>query len=348
MLQESGAEVELASNFELSGKAMREPILARNCKTHQIPFSRSPLSKDNLRAYRELKKLLAENQYDIVHTHTPNASALVRLACRKLRKKGTRVFYTAHGFHFFSGAPLKNWLIYYPVERFLSRWTDVLITINKEDERRARAFHAKKTAYVHGVGIRTDTFCPHDYTRGERRDEIGIPQDAILLLSVGELNENKNHETAICALAELGDTSIYYVICGEGAKYAALERLSSELGLERQVKLVGVRSDVAQWMADADIYFFPSRREGLSVSLMEAMVSGLPVVCSDIRGNRDLIQNDDGGYLCAADSAEQYADRIRMMCAGPTLRSFGQRNIEKVKEFSMETVLRELKEIYEI
>lgn len=347
MLREAGHTVELACNLE---KPLPEKTAALGCKAHHIPFSRSPFSKGNLTAYRELQKLLAEKHYDIVHTHTPNASAIARLACRKLRMKGMRVFYTAHGFHFYTGAPLKNWLIYYPVERFLSRWTDVLITINREDFYRARRkFDADKTVYIPGVGMDTAHFISNGYIPGERRKELGIPEDALLLLSVGELNKNKNHQIVLHAMARCRVQNLYYIICGAGNQHDDLLALSQKLGLGDQVKLMGVRRDIAQWMADADIYLFPSFREGLSVSLMEAMTSGLPVICSDIRGNRDLIAAEGGGLLCRPNDADEFACAIlRLKDSSELRRRMGEHNRQSVERFSTERVLEELKEIYGI
>ena len=349
MLQEAGHTVELASNFSDREKCLKEPIQALSCMQHHIPFSRSPFSKDNLTAYKALKQLLEGNHYDIVHTHTPNASALVRLACRKLRKNGLRVFYTAHGFHFYSGAPRKNWLIYYPVEKFLSRWTDVLITINAEDYQRAKkSFHAKKTVYIPGVGMNTGGFCDPGYIRGKRRKEIGAPEDALLLLSVGELNENKNHQTVLKAMTKCS-ADIHYVICGFGDKKDALLAKAQELGIGERVHLMGVRRDISQWMTDADVYMFPSFREGLSVSLMEAMTSGLPVVCSDIRGNRDLIEKETGGILCPPGDPAAFAQAILRLKGSPELRRrMGEHNREAVEGFSTRRVLEELKKIYQI
>lgn len=346
MLQAAGHRVELACNLE---EPLPERVAALGCKAHHIPFSRSPFSKDNLTAYKALKRLLAEDHYDIVHTHTPNASALVRLACRRLRRDGLRVFYTAHGFHFYTGAPAKNWLIYYPVEKLLSRWTDVLITINSEDDQRARrSFRAKRTVYIPGVGMDTGHFRPEGYVRGERRRELGIPEDAFLLLSVGELNENKNHRTVLQAMAQCPE-DVWYVVCGTGGRRDALLEEARALGLENRVKLPGVRRDIAQWMADADLYLFPSFREGLSVSLMEAMVSGLPAVCSDIRGNRDLIEAEQGGVLCPPGDPAAFAQAILRLKGSPELcRRMGEHNSRAVEAFSTQRVLAELKEIYEI
>lgn len=348
MLQEEGNTVELAANFSDQERGLRLPMLERNCVQHHIPFSRSPFSKDNLAAYRALKKLLAQNHYDIVHTHTPNASALVRLACRKLRKSGTRVFYTAHGFHFYTGAPLKNWLIYYPVERFLSRWTDVLITMNQEDYRRAQTFHAGRVELVHGVGIDGETFDLH-WTleqKAAKRGEFGVAEDEYMLLSVGELSHRKNHETVIQAVAELRDLPIRYFICGYGALREHLEHSICELGLEDRVKLLGSRHDIGALNQAADIFVLPSFHEGLPVALMESMAAGNPAVCSDIRGNVDLIAAGAGGILCDVDCPNQFAEAIRKLIAQPELRQqMGQYNKQAVQAFSTEKVLEEMKSI---
>ena len=346
MLQEAGHTVELACNMD---EPLKDTVLALGCKAYHIPFSRSPLSRQNIAAYRELRRIIEEGHYDIVHTHTPVASALVRFACRKLRRTGLRIFYTAHGFHFYTGAPLKNWLIYYPVELLCSRWTDVQLTITKEDfERASRKLHAKKTVYIPGVGVDLEAFHPSgDWKPSDRRAELGIPQDGKLLLSVGELNENKNHAVVLEALSQIRNSSIYYVICGEGDRRPALQQLARELGIADRVFLLGVRRDVPEWMAEADIYVHPSLREGLSVSTMEAMASGLPVVCGDIRGNRDLIEDGKGGKLVDPRDAAQFTAALAALLEDTSLcKAMGNYNKEKVAAFSLERVLVGLGDIF--
>lgn len=264
------------------------------CKIYQIDCSRSPLSKGNLKAVKELKKIVFENHYDIVHCHTPVAGVCARLACKSFRKKGLKVIYTAHGFHFYQGAPLKNWFVYYPIEKYCSRFTDVLITINQEDYALAKKkMKAKKTEYVPGVGIDVDKFRNTVVDRTAKRKELGIPENAFLLLSVGELNANKNHQIVIRALAQLNDSNIHYMIAGKGDLHDELIDLANQLGVAEQVHLLGYRNDVAELYKTADVYCLPSIREGLNVSVMEAMASGLTVICSCIRGNTDLISKDN-------------------------------------------------------
>lgn len=261
------------------------------CNIFQVDFSRSPLNKGNLKAFKQLKKLVSENHYDIVHCHTPVAGTITRLACRENRKGGLKVIYTAHGFHFYKGAPLKNWLLYYPIEKFCSRFTDVLITINHEDfELAKKKMKAKRIEYVPGVGVDVDKFANTVVDRAAKRRELGIPEDAFLLLSVGELNENKNHQIVIRALAELKNPNIHYMIAGKGPLKDYLLDLAQKLGVENQFQLLGQRSDVAELYKIADLFILPSMREGLNVSTIEAKSSGLAVICSNIRGNTDIVE----------------------------------------------------------
>ena len=286
------------------------------CQVYQISTSRSPLKMGNLKAIKQIRKIVAENGYELVHCHTPIAAACTRLACRKLRKKnGLKVFYTAHGFHFYKGAPLKNWLLYYPVEKLCARMTDVLITINKEDYAFAqKKLRAKRVEYVPGVGIDVARFANAVVDRDAKRDEIGVPREAFLVLSVGELNPNKNHEVVIRALAQLQNKNVHYAIAGKGALQDYLLSLASELGIEEQIHLLGFRRDVAELYKVADVYAFPSFREGLSVSLTETLAAGLPIICSKIRGNVDLV-DENGGILFDPHSVSQCLEALKSIQA---------------------------------
>lgn len=345
MLQEQGHTVELACNLE---EPLPEKVAVLGCAAHHIPFSRSPLSSDNLKGYQALNKLVQETHYDIVHCHTPIAAALTRLACRKLRKGGTRVFYTAHGFHFYTGAPLKNWLIYYPVEKLCAHWTDVLLTMNSEDYARAQKhLKAKRVEYVPGVGIDLSKFSSLQFDRAAKRAELGMPEDATVLLSVGELIQRKNHEMIIRALSQVEDSTIHYVIAGRGPLLEYLTKLSQGLGLSERVHLLGFRTDVAELCQSADLYMFPSFQEGLPVALMEAMAMGLPVICSDIRGNCDLIEEGKGGLLCKPADAKAFAAAIAALCGdSQKCEAMGVYNCAAVQDFSQQAVLKKMKEIY--
>ena len=312
-------------------------------------FNIGELSK----AYKQLKSEVESNKYEIVHTQSPIGGVICRLACRKARKLyGTKVIYAAHGFHFFKGAPLKNWIVFYNVEKWCSKFTDLLITINKEDFERTKKFKAKKTVYVPGAGVDTHKFVASEGGRERVRNELGISEETTVLLSVGELIPRKNHMEVLEALYEMkkaGDISnIKYLIAGRGKIQAELESKIKELGLTDNVKMLGFRSDVADVFAASDIYVFPSHQEGLPVALMEAMSVGLPVVCSEIRGNTDLIEDGVGGYLFnSKDSGTLVSAINHMLCTSKEARTaMGAHNIETMKSFDKDHVNSVMKELY--
>jgi glycosyltransferase involved in cell wall biosynthesis len=343
MLVRDGHRVDVACNMVTDED---DRLLKLGCRYFNLPFQRSPLSGKNISAYRALKKLVKSEHYDLVHTHTPVASACVRLACSRI--PGVKVYYTAHGFHFYKGAPFFNWLVYYQTERWLSRFTDVLITINDEDYARARdSFNAKKVVLIPGVGIDTDRISNIRIDKTAKRADLGIPAADTVILSVGELNVNKNHRTVIRALARLRDNDLTYVICGRGAEATRLIRLINRRKLSDKVRLLGFRPDVLEIIQIADLYVLPSFREGLSVSLMEGIAAGLPCVVSDIRGNRDLIQSGKGGLLCPPGDVGAFASAIATIISDRTAAGrMGRWNRESVNRYSLASVLPQISELY--
>lgn len=347
MLVREGNQVDLASNFKEWG--MDEVFKKLGCGSYQIDFSRSPLSPENLKAYGQMKKVVEDGNYDIVHCHTPNASVITRLVCRKLRKKtGLKVFYTAHGFHFFKGAPKLNWLVFYPVEKFCSRFTDKLITINKEDYELAKGkFHAGEVCYVSGVGLDLSRFENVQADRNAKKREIGVPEDAFLLLSVGELNENKNHQIIIRALAKLNDPNVHYAIAGTGDKREALLTLANELGVSEQLHLLGYRKDIPELNCSADVFCFPSLREGLGLAAIEAMACGLPLITSNVHGINDYSMDSITGYKCAPTDADGFAKAVKKLANDVELRiRMGQDNKLFVKKYEVNTIISLLKKVY--
>ena len=312
-------------------------------KCFQINFSRSPLRLDrHILSYRETKRLIERRKYSFIHTHTPVASAIVRLAALKI---GTKVIYTAHGFHFYDGASKKNWIIFYPIEKLFSRMTYVLITINKEDYLRAKfKFNAKKTIYLPGVGVDIEKFKMTKQGRTRIRTELGLSSSDFMLLSVGELNINKNHENVIKALHGIG-LKIVYVIVGKGLLEEELRETAKKFDVN--LKLMGFRSDVVDFYSAADAYILPSLREGLNVSLMEAMANGLPCLASRIRGNIDLIINNRGGYLFDPTSPNEIRRGILKIQKNNRL-DMGCYNMTKIQGFSVRTVNKKMRSIYDL
>jgi glycosyltransferase EpsD len=342
LFHDNGWEVHVATN-EGKNQSMI-PYCDQLCK---IPFQRNPFKKKNIIAYRFLKKMMIKNQYDIVHCHTPVGGVLARLAGRHC--SCTRMIYTAHGFHFYKGAPLLNWMLYYPIEKICSYWTDVLITINKEDYNIAkRKFNAKKIQYIPGVGVDISKYYRDEIDRKEKREELGISSKDIVFLSVGELNRNKNHITVIKAFIQLKKeislSHIKYFICGQGVEEKALKKIVHENCLDSTIKLLGFQTDLSKIYSAADIFIFPSMREGLPVSLMEAMSCGLPVICSQIRGNTDLI-DDNGGFLFNSDSVKSCFLAIKKMMNADR-KSMAQYNRNKVLKFSLNAVIEKMKLLY--
>lgn len=322
------------------------------CDTYyDIPFERAPWKWENVRAYRMLKKVIDEGGFDIVHCHTPVGAMIARLASCAARKKGTKVIYTAHGFHFFDGAPLMNWLLFYPAERFLAPMTDVLLTINKEDfERAKKKMRTKRIEYVPGVGIDTNKFRCAPLDIEAKRRELGYGKEDFLILTVAEMTPNKNHITVLNALALLKDkeefANIHYLICGRGVMRDALEESAKSLGIADHVNFLGYRTDAPQLYRCSDMFAFVSYREGLSVALMEAMSCGLPIMCTKIRGNTDLIDDDLSGIF-TENSPQAVADSILRLYRDPEFRAeLGRNAAEKVMIFDEENVLKQVKEIY--
>lgn len=353
-LRSMGYAVEAACNFEEGNSIPPQKIAEMKAQLEEmgVTLHHLPVPRKVTAVFRIIKsigltrKLMNERHYDLVHCHSPVGSVVCRVANRLSKAYGKcRMIYTAHGFHFYKGAPLLNWLILYPVERVCARLTDTLITINREDfDLACRKMKAKKVEYVPGVGIDIGAFSESPADRAEKRREIGVPENGTLLLSVGELNENKNHETVIRALGHMDRTDVYYAVAGQGGKKEELEQLAQSLGLGDRVRLLGFRRDVRALFQSADVFVFPSYREGLSVAMMEAMASQKAVVCSRIRGNTDLI-DDKGGVLFDPHSVDDCRRALETILEAD-LQMLGQYNGEKVKRFSLETVQKQMKEIY--
>lgn len=314
-----------------------------------IDFDRNPLSSINYsEAKKQLNELMQKRRFDIIHCNTPMGGVLGRLCGKKYGIK--TVIYQAHGFHFWTGAPKKNWLIYYPVEKYLARYTDILITINKEDYKRAQNFHLKKGGkiyYVHGVGVDCKRFLNSgENKRSEIRNSLGLKADDILLLSVGELNENKNHAEVIRAISKCDNTDLHYAVAGKGDIKASLESLAKELNLEQRVHFLGFIDNMPDHYKAADLFVFPSKREGLPSAVMEAMASGLPCLVSNIRGCNDLI-DENGGLLFDPSNDRDLSDKIEIMLSKKdSWAELGEYNKEKVLSFGFDNAVAELTEIY--
>ncbi|MDP9739954.1 UNVERIFIED_ORG: glycosyltransferase involved in cell wall biosynthesis [Bacillus sp. B2I3] len=341
VLKSLGYEVHGAANFSDENERLNSLDIIK----HHIDIQRSPFSLKNIKAYKQLKKLMKSEDFDAVHCHSPMGGVLARIASNS--EGISSLLYTAHGFHFYKGAPLVNWLIYYPVEKFLSKYTDVLITINQEDYERAKNFKAKKVKYVPGIGIDINKF-NNNTDKIKKREELGISNETVVLLSVGEMIKRKNHETALKALAKIDNQNFMYLLCGQGELKSHLQELVKKLELEEKVRFLGFRNDIPELCAASDVFIFPSYQEGLPVSVMEAMSAGMTIICSSIRGNTDLIENELGGYLLAPEDVDGFANSILKVINDSELRELmGVNNVKNVRPFDKNKVKEVMKKVYE-
>jgi glycosyltransferase EpsD len=343
--QEQGWEVHAAA-----GGSAELPYVDRR---FELPIRRSPLKPDNLRAFRELKAIVTEHRYELIHCHTPMGGVLARLAARAGRRSGTKVVYTAHGFHFCKGAPLANWLLYYPIEKLLARHTDCLITINKEDYALAikRRFQAGRIEHVHGVGVDTERFRPLDEERKQReRASFGYSAQQFLMFYAAEFNKNKNQQMLIRSLALIKDDvpEAKLLLAGEGPLRESCRELTKQLGVEGMVDFLGYRSDLERIVPMCDTAVASSLREGLPVNIMEAMACGLPIIASDNRGHRELVRHHENGWIVDPHDLALMANRMLLLARDNRVRALlGQTGREMVvRTYAICNVLEEQKRIY--
>ena len=354
LLLEQGYVVDVACNLEFGSTITPEKIAAMKAELESlgvrvihIPIPRKITAIGGIiTSFRMSRQLMTQGEYSLIHCHSPIGGVLCRLANRFSGRYGkAKMIYTAHGFHFFKGAPLANWLIFYPLEWFCSRYTDTLITINHEDhDLAARQFRAGQVAYVPGIGVDLEKYRPDSAGRAEKLAELGLNGADTILVSVGELSVRKNHEVVLRALARAQDPHYQYLICGLGPLKEQLDRLVEELGISDRVHFLGYRNDIAQILNIADIYVFPSLQEGLPVALMESMAAGKAAACSRIRGNTDLIEAK-GGVLFDPRSVDDCADAIDKLLSAD-YRQMGRFNLEKIRGFSRETVEKQMADLY--
>lgn len=344
MFKEYGYETVVAAKNDCNGGIVDIP----NCDKYiDIPFSRNPFSLSNVKAYRMLRKIINDGDFDIVQCNTPIGGAVGRLAVGR-KRKNTKVFYIAHGFHFFEGSSLLSWLIYYPIEKMLSYVTDVLVTVNQEDyERAKKRFKARHTILVNGIGVDLERIENTHPDKNTIRKKLGIKENDTVLISVGELRKLKNHETVIRAMAELKMSNLHYIVAGSGLLKGELLEIADRLGVKENVHLIGFCHNVFDYLKSGDIFCFPSTREGMPVSLMEAMGAGLPAVVSNVRGNRDLIVSESGGFLYDPYDAGGFASGIKRLIDNPELRrSMGDFNKVRIQEFDIKIVKKNFSKIY--
>ncbi|MEI5907749.1 glycosyltransferase family 4 protein [Bacillus spongiae] len=342
--KEQGWEVHLAASGD-----MELPYVD---KKYNLSIQRSPFRVKNIQAYYELKKIMNEQNYKIIHCHTPVGGVLARLAARTARKNGTKVLYTAHGFHFCKGAPIINWLAYYPLEKMLAYYTDCLITINEEDFALAQQkLKAKKIEHVHGVGVNQHKFKPvSEVEKNKMKKSFGYKPDDFLLFYAAEFNRNKNQQVLIHALALLKEEipNIKLLLAGKGTLQKQCEELAESLGVGHLVEFLGYQENLPSIMPMCDVAVASSLREGLPVNVLEAMASGLPVVASDNRGHRELVLNNRNGWVLDPANITEWSNKIKLLYLKKEIREqFGMNGRKMItSKYSIDKILHQKSTIY--
>lgn len=364
ILQSLGYQVDVACNFDpainpISKEEIddcRKQLKQKHCRILDISCPRSVTNiKDMRKTYLQLKKIADREKYDLVHTQSPIGGVLCRLAFREAREKyGTKVIYTAHGFHFYKGSPIQNWLFFYPVEKSCSKLNDVLITINHEDYDLAKKkFHTKYVEIIPGVGVDTKKFSTCTISKEEKRKELGIPEDAFVLLSVGELGVRKNQQVVIDALGEMKKKgalgNIYYIIAGKGDLFNSYQKSAENYGISDRVLLLGARDDVDELCVMADVFVHPSVREGLGIAPLEGMASGLPLISTYVNGIRDYTEDGVTG-ICISNPTDVKAmeNAILKMHDNTDFRSkCAKINIRISEKYSINASMESMLRIYQ-
>ena len=338
--------------FEIFMIRSRKYASEIKCGNAPIKFIDAPVYrnifdfKNIIKAYKRINRAIEELGIEYIHCNTPIGGFLGRV-CGK-RCKVNKIIYTAHGFHFYKGAPFINWLLFYPIERFLARWTDVLLVMNEEDFQRAKKFKLRKSGMIHKVsGVGIDLKKIQDASvLNDIKDELKIENESVLCISMGDLIKRKNYQIAIKTFKKLPD-DVHYLICGKGPELKNLQELAKALGIQDRIHFLGFRTDIVSLLKQSDIFILSSLQEGLPRSLMEAMACGLPCVVSNIRGNVDLIEHNYNGYLCDPKKADDYANAISMLVKDTNQRdAMGIENSKRIFRYDVSSVVKELSEIY--
>ncbi len=343
MLIEQGYKVDCAANLI---EQLDDELLELDIEFFNIPFTRNPLSPNNIRAFNKLIKIQKKNNYDIVHVHTPVASIYGRLL--KLKFPRLKTIYTVHGFHFYKGAPIKNWLIYYPIERVMAKLTDTIVTINSEDYNTSLRFNIDEAYKIDGVGVDLD-FYSNSNDSNIVRKKLNLKEDDFVILMIAEVNKNKNHKQVIEAIEILHKEGINVkLLCaGEGILLDEINKEIEAKNLNNNIKMLGYRTDINDLISACDIGIMTSYREGLPRSIMELMSHKKPVIGTNIRGIRDLIYNGKNGFLVDIEDYEKTANAIDTLYEDrELLLQMGNDAYQSIQKYSIDNVINQLKEVY--
>ncbi len=344
--KDNGFEVHVAANDD----SVKVPMVD---KQWNVCIERNPFNRNNIKAYRELKSIVEKEKYCLVTSHTAMGGVLARLACRKARKSfGLKVLYTAHGFHFFKGSPKSYWLLYYPMEKFLSRYSDAIITINQEDFElvKSHSFKNKATYKIPGIGFNADRLKKvNDTQKQDLRVNNGYKQSDFILIYVAEYIPRKNHRFIIDALPEIIKRipEIKVLLAGRGRDMELTMEYAKSKSVDQYIEFLGFRNDIGNLIALSDVGISASKQEGLGLNLAEEMFSGLPVVASEDRGHKEMIVQGENGFIFPQNDSSAFIDAIIYLYKNPEIRKkMGEQAAKSIEKFCLENSLKEMVKIY--
>lgn len=317
-----------------------------------IQWSRNVLDPRNLLAgVSRVQAVVKAGNYDLVHVHTPIAAFVTRYALKDFPK--TKVIYTAHGFHFYRGGNFLKNAIFFNLEKLAGGWTDYLITINREDETVAKKnqFLASERIYfTRGIGVDTNYYTDSrvaDSDVRRVRQELNLATDDSLLLSIAEFTPRKRHRDLIEALAKLSHPQVHLALAGEGPLKDEIKQLAVKLGIVERVHFLGFRTDIPTLIQAASAVLLISQQEGLPRSVMEAMCLNTPVIGSDIRGTRDLLE-DGCGLLVDVGDTEAIAQAMAQVVEEPEKSAImAQKAQAKIADYDLQQIIEQYSSIYQ-
>lgn len=296
-------------------------------RQYNMCWRRSPFTFKTIKGIFDLKKLIKSGKYDVVYCHTPVGGLVGRLAAKSFRKNGLKVVYCAHGLHFFKGAPLINWMVYYPIEKILAKYTDAFLTINKEDFNLVKTkFNKKMQVFlIPGIGVPFDRLKIDNVekVRYEYRKKMNIPETANMIIYIAELLPNKNQRMLVDALELLNNKDKNFYLCLVGPDYenGKVNEYVQGKGLSEFVRILGWRNDVGELLYAADLYAASSIREGFGINLVEAMYCGLPVVATNNRGHSMVVDDGKNGFLVDIGDSKALCEKLYLISRDKDIRS---------------------------
>ena len=312
-------------------------------------MKRNPFSIKNLKAVCKLTKNLKENNYELIHTHTPVGSVITRLA-RKFSKTKTKLIYTCHGFHFYKGCPYYYWLLFYPIEKYLMKYTDVLLVMNKEDYDFAKK-HFKNTTikFVNGVGFNKERI-EHQTDEKELKatyKKYGLNKNDFIVSYVAEYSKRKRQLKLIKELAktDIRNEKIKILLIGDDILKGKVQKEIKKKKLEKNIKTIGFTAEVNKFLDISNIVISTSRQEGLPLNLLEAIYKKKFIIATDCRGNRDLIYNGKNGFTIK--KVDEIYEKIKYAKENYTNIQKNYQQAINIEEYTSKHVVEKMSELYE-